>query len=145
MLVLRMPVNPVGGLSCGVLPKTFGWTSCWSTEHSQPNCVPLMPFNIMCFFPDLLSPLSHGGPTSVLWVLLETGGFSSSVLHSWESQTLTVLPFLHQRGLHPLIQLRAVLPWGRDSTGKVLFSVSSVSKHVFFFVCFFFFTSGVLE
>lgn len=104
-----------------------------------------MPFNIMCFFPDLLSPLSHGGPTSVLWVLLETGGFSSSVLHSWESQTLTVLPFLHQRGLHPLIQLRAVLPWGRDSTGKVLFSVSSVSKHGFFFVCFFFFTSGVLE
>lgn len=96
-----------------------------------------MPFNIMCLLPDLLPPPSHGGPTSVLWVLLERGGFSSSVLHSWESQALTVLPFLHQRGLHPLIQLRAVLPWGRDSTGKVLFSVSSVSKLVFVFVLFF--------
>lgn len=99
--MLRVPVSPVGGPLGKMITKACLWTSCWSTEPNQPNHVSLMPFNIICFFPDLLPPTSHGCPTSVLWVLLERNGLSSNVLHSWESQTLTILPFFHQRGHRP--------------------------------------------
>lgn len=35
------------------------------------NCTPLMLSDILiCLFPDFLPPVSHGVPTSVLWVLL---------------------------------------------------------------------------
>lgn len=73
--VLGVPANPVGR-SSGILPEACGQTSWWSPEADTKNQVPLMCFDILiCFLHLIFPPLSNGGVTSVLWMLLERNGF----------------------------------------------------------------------
>ena len=73
---LGMPMDLLVRFSGRELPNTHGQISCWNHEAVSKNCVPLVPFEILtCFFPLLLLSCSHGGPASVLGVLLERNGF----------------------------------------------------------------------
>lgn len=79
--------------SCGFNINTFGscktgW-GCWGEVFSvacqlpagilnavSGNCVPLVHSDVLiCLFPNLLPPPSHGGTASILWVVQERNGF----------------------------------------------------------------------
>ena len=83
-----------------------------STVHGNYN--PLISSDILiCLFPDLLFPSSHGGPASVLWVLLERNEFlQQCAAQLGQLSTHSTLSFSScGRGHHWLVQPQAVSPW----------------------------------
>lgn len=68
--VLEMPMGQVGKFSSEVFPAAYWLTSC-----GRPICrkhVPLISSDIfICLFHNLFSPSSHGGLTSIPWMLGE--------------------------------------------------------------------------
>lgn len=99
------------------------------------NCIPLMPFDILlCLFPALPTTPSHGGPASVLWVLLERNGFLR-ILHNWSIWVLIhYSPFFCERGHCQLVQFCSVWLWRRNNAGKVSLTCFRASKFMFFFL-----------
>ena len=65
---------------------------------------PLMPSDIViCLFPDLLLPLSHEGPASVLWGLQEKDVSPAAwpTVGDARHSLTTLLPHVAPRGCHP--------------------------------------------
>ena len=89
------------------------------------NCVPSMPCDILiCLLPNL-PPASHGGPASVLWVLLERNGFLQQHL-TQQGQLGRNSPLLFplQRGCCQIVQPHAMSCWGRVNADKVSLTLS---------------------
>ena len=90
-----------------------------------------MPFDtvfLSAFLLVLFAPASHGGPISVLWVLLEKNGFLQ--LHRVQLEKSALISCSSFSLLERWRPTACSSPWGtKDSTGKVL-TVAPVSKPI---------------
>lgn len=122
-----MSTSQVGGSLGEVLPVAMDRLPAGVQKSVSRYSIPLMLFDIFIFFLIYLL-LLIGGPTSILWVLLERNGLLQQCSTQLEQPAVTLFsPFPPYKFLPPL-QICTMLPQGRGSTSQVPLTVSTVSK-----------------
>lgn len=105
-----------------LLPEAHGWDSCWSTEQSLTNHIPLANFHsLSCFFSDLIPPpttSSPGGPASVNLFRWSPPAVSWNAREAKHSFTAVLCPC--RRGHCLLVLPQAALPCRSRGTGKTI-------------------------
>lgn len=116
-----------------VLPEAHGWMSCWVQSAGSKS--------LICLFPDLLPPPCHGGPTSILLVLLEGSGFLQLCPEHCNSQAITDCSPLPLPERSVLLESSPVqFPWVRAALGTFLLLLPPLWPNSHFIS-----SSGVLE
>lgn len=130
---LHLPMNE--------LSLIYQWMSTLGSAHKElspevlngvpHNCIPLMLSDILiCLFPDFLPPMSHGVPTSVLWVLLMRYRFlQQHPTQLWMLNIHLLLSLSITREVVASSVVQCCLEWARQAP----LSLSSASK---LFCCF---------
>lgn len=113
-----MSTSQVGGSLGEVLPVAMDRLPAGVQKSVSRYSIPLMLFDIFIFFLIYLL-LLIGGPTSILWVLLERNGLLQQCSTQLEQPAVTLFsPFPPYKFLPPL-QICTMLPQGRGSTSQV--------------------------